>query len=105
MLKVKIPKFYKVKEGQSLDEIAETFNVSAYKLAKINALKGEVVKGQILEIPKERGNRYTVKEGDSKTLLCGSEENFERWNGTDVFYIGMRVIIGVHKNEGETNTI
>ena len=67
--------------------------MSAFLLAKVNALYEEVVEGQILDIPNERGNAYTVREGDTKTLLCGSEEGYERKNGTGVFYIGMRVVL------------
>ncbi len=97
MLKVRIPNYYKVQDGQTLKEISCAFGVSAYKIAQINELKEDIYAGQILKIPLERGNLYTVKEGDSKTLLCGSEENYENWNGTKVFYIGMQVVIGVHK--------
>ena len=84
---------YKVKDGQTLKEIAEYFSVSLFLLAKINGLTAEPKKGQVLRIPKERGNAYTVREGDTKALLCGSEENYLKRNGTDVFYIGMRVIL------------
>ena len=77
--------------------IAETFCVSERKLAKINGVRQPVYCGQILKIPEEQGNRYTVQAGDTKELLCGTKENFEEWNGTDVFYIGMQVIIGGNK--------
>ena len=93
MLKSVQTQYYKVKEGQHLKEIAEYFSVSPYLLAKINALKEEPSSGQILKIPVQKGNLYTVKEGDSKALLCGSVEAFEKKNGTDVFYIGMRVVL------------
>ena len=93
MLKTVQVQYYKVKEGQSVRQIAEYFSVSPYLLAKINGLKEEPSSGCILKIPNERGNLYTVKEGDSKALLCGSEEAFEKKNGTDVFYIGMRVVL------------
>lgn len=93
MLKVRVPKYYKVKEGQSLREIAETFCVAERLLAKENGLTKQPFAGQVLKIPLERGNVYTAREGDSKALLCGSEENFVRKNGTDVLYLGMRVIL------------
>ena len=76
-----------------MDEVAEYFSVSAFLLAKINGLEDEPFTGQILEIPEEKGDAYTVREGDTKALLCGGEENYFRKNGTDVFYIGMRVIL------------
>lgn len=83
--------FYQVKKGQSLKEIAEYFSVSEWLLARENGLSAPPHTGQILRVPKERGNAYVVQEGDTKELLCGGEENFYRKNGTDVFYIGMRV--------------
>ena len=67
--------------------------MSEWLLVKENGLTAPPKAGQILLIPKETGNRYIVREGDTKELLCGSEENYSRKNGTDVFYIGMRVII------------
>ena len=84
---------YKVKDGQTLRDIAEYFSVSEFLLAKTNGLQEEPKKGRVLLIPKERGNAYTVRERDSKELLCGSTENYRMKNGTDAFYIGMRVIL------------
>jgi len=86
-------KYYRVKEGQTLREIAEAFSVSEWKLAKENGLKTEPYIGQCLRIPTQRGNAYIVQEGDTKELLSGSAENYENVNGTEIFYIGMRVII------------
>ena len=93
MLKTVQVQYYKVKTGQKLKEIAAYFSVSPYLLAKINGLQQEPTLGQVLKIPDERGNYYTVKEGDSKVFLCGNEENYFKKNGTDVFYIGMRVVL------------
>ena len=76
-----------------MKEIAAAFCVSEFLLAKCNGLKEPPYVGQILLIPDERGNAYTVKQGDTKALLCGSVENFERKNGTDILYLGMRVIL------------
>ena len=93
MLKIEDRQYYIVREGQTLREIADYFSVSEFLLAKENALCAPVWGGQILQIPKERGNVYFVQEGDTKTLLCGSEEGYLKGNGTSVFYIGMRVIL------------
>ncbi len=93
MLKTERYDFYKVKRGQTLFEVAEYFSVSEWLLAKENGLTAPIFCGQILKIPQERGDRYVVKAGDTKELLCGSAENYARKNGTDVFYIGMRVIL------------
>lgn len=93
MLKTERVQFYKVKEGQSIEEIAEYFSVSAYLLSSLNGLSAPPSAGRILQIPKERGNAYYVREGDTKALLCGSDENYFLRNGTTAFYIGMRVIL------------
>ena len=85
--------FYQVKRGQTLQEIAEYFSVSERLIVKANGLSVPPYAGQILYIPKARGNAYTVQAGDTKALLCGSEENYEKKNGTDIFYIGMQVRI------------
>ncbi len=74
-------------------QIAAYFSLSPYLLAKENGLTEEPRAGEILRIPDAVGNAYTVQAGDTKALLCGSEENYERLNGTSVFYVGMRVRI------------
>ncbi len=93
MLKTQRQQFYQVKKGQSLEEIAKYFSVSEWLIVKENGLTVPIFVGQILKIPSERGDRYEVRAGDTKELLCGSAENYAKKNGTDVFYIGMRVII------------
>ena len=93
MLRSVWQKYYKVKEGQTLRAIAEAFCVSEFLLVKINGLQAQPLAGQVLEIPASRGNAYTVKQGDTKTLLCGGEEQFAYKNGTDILYLGMRVIL------------
>lgn len=93
MLKLSQPQYYKVKQGQSLEQIASAFSVSKYLLAKENGLTQAPHAGQILKIPVEKGNLYVVQAGDSKELLCGSEENYRAKNGTDVFYVGMETRI------------
>ena len=93
MLQLKRTKFYTVKSGQSVEEIAAAFSVSRYLLVQKNGLTEQPFAGQVLLIPDEVGNEYTVRAGDTKALLCGSEEKYEKKNGTKVFYIGMRVRI------------
>lgn len=93
MLQVRIGKWYQVKEGQTLRAIADAFCVSERLLVQINSLTRPPQAGALLRIPKERGNIYTARPKDTKALLCGSEENYRRKNGTDILYIGMRVIL------------
>lgn len=90
MLKKERRGWYQVKTGQSLKQIAEYFSVSAWALARENGLKEEVYAGQILCIPPTEGNAYTIREGDDKSLLCGSEEEYNRKNG-GAFYLGRRI--------------
>ncbi len=76
-----------------MEQIAAYFSVSPYLLARENGLQAPPYAGQILRVPDEKGNAYTVREGDTKALLCGSEERYFSLNGTEVFYVGMKVII------------
>lgn len=78
--------YYRVKRGQRLGEIAKAFSLPPRYLAQENGLKEEVEEGQILFIPSERRNLYVVHGGESKTALCGSEENFELRNRTKCLY-------------------
>ena len=41
-------------------------------------MKTEPYIGQCLRIPTQRGNAYIVQEGDTKELLSGSAENYEK---------------------------
>ena len=91
MLKIKCVKFYKVKGGQTIEEIAAAFSVSAWLLVKENHLTTQPYAGQILAIPSQTGDLYTVQAGDDKALLCGSEKAYSERNGTKVFYPGMCV--------------
>ena len=93
MLKTEIPKFYKVKKGQTLSAIARAFSTTESLLVRENGLSAPIFEGQILKIPCVRGNFYVAKAGESKALLCGSEENFEKRNGTTVLFPGMRVML------------
>lgn len=93
MLKLETVEYYKIKDGQTLSEIAVAFSVAERLLIKENGLTEAPKTGVILKIPHERGNEYTVRAGDTKTLLCGSAENYAKKNGTDIFYIGMKVRI------------
>ena len=93
MLKAVNCKYYKVKEGQTIESIAAFFCVTPWLLVRENGLQQEPYAGQILRIPSMQGNAYTVREGDTKALLCGSEQRFEVLNGTSVFYVGMSVRI------------
>ena len=93
MLIAMIPQFYKVKRGQTVKSIAEAFSLPECAIIGFTDLKKEVWEGQILHIPALRGNLYTVRAGDSKELLSGSRENFERRNLTSLLYPGMKVLL------------
>ncbi|MBQ2741082.1 MAG: LysM peptidoglycan-binding domain-containing protein [Clostridia bacterium] len=90
MLKLLERKWYQVKRGQTLQEIAAGLNTTAYALAAENNLKEEVREGQLLRVPQARP-LYTVQAGDNKALLCGSDQAYRERNGTQAFYPGMRV--------------
>ena len=86
-------RLYRVKRGQTLGCVASAFGLTPRILAAENDLSEELFEGQLLVIPEAEGNLYTVRGGESKTLLCGSKENFERKNRTSLLYIGQQVLI------------
>lgn len=93
MLTTVIPRFYKVRSGQTLRSVAEAFGLTECLLIAENALTEEIFEGQILRIPDARGNVYIARAGDTKRLLSGSEENYEKKNRTALLYPGMKVLL------------
>ena len=89
---LRIPKFYKVKRGQTLERVASVFQVSPALLARENGVEGELLGGEVLCLP-AGGNLYTVQGGESKTLLCGSRQRYYELNGTDAFYPGQKIVL------------
>ena len=85
-LELSFVKYYRVKRGQKIADIARTFLMPPRVLAAFNDLSEEPQEGQILEIPEGEGNLYLVRGGESKSLLCGSPEAFEKKNRTALFY-------------------
>ncbi len=83
--------YYRLKKGQSLADVAKVYGVPPRVLAALNGLKEEPQEGRVLEIPAERRNLYTVRGGESKAMLCGSDKNFEERNKTKLLYIGQTV--------------
>ncbi len=92
MLRIEKVKFHKVVAGQTAREIAAAYRVGLFALVQENELTEEVKEGQVLRLPKERGNSYVVQTGDSKKLLCGEQERYEKRNGKHL-YPGMQVIL------------
>ena len=93
MLKTEIPRYYIVKPSQTVEQIARAFSLPPSLIVSCNGLKEQPHVGQILRIPKARGNLYTVRLGDTKELLSGSKEAFEKKNGTHLLYPGQRVFL------------
>ena len=92
-LRIEKVEYHRVEKGQTLKEIATAFSVSERAIVAENGLTCAPKFGQIIKIPDKKGNAYTVKIGEDKTLLCGSEESYEKKNGTKILYPGMRVIL------------
>ncbi len=86
-------KFFRVKRGQTLREIAAAFSVPPRLLASANQLSGPPQEGQVLIIPGQKGNLYRVRGGESKSSLCGSPERFEQRNATRCLYPGQIVLL------------
>ena len=92
-LLLKESEFYRVKRGQTLKDVAKAFSCPERLLASLNNLTEEVTEGEILLIPDTEGNLYTVRGGESKTLLSGSGEQFFEKNRTNCLYPTQKVLI------------
>ena len=87
-----IPKLYKVKRGQTIKMLASELSTTAYAIVGENHLIEELFEGQLIVLPRQ-GALYTVQAGDTKSLLCGSDEEYARKNRTQIFYPGMRALL------------
>ena len=93
MLTLQRAQFYKVKQGQTLQQIAQAFGLPVTLIIQANALTAPVYGGQILFLPNVTGNLYTVQAGDYKDLLSGNAEHYCRRNGTDILYPTLRIFL------------
>ena len=84
---------YRVKKGQTLQDVATAFSRPARLIAAFNNLTEEVREGEIIFIPETEGNLYTVRGGENKTLLCGSQEAFQKKNGTNCLYPTQKILL------------
>ncbi len=87
-----VPEYYRVKRGQTLCGVAQTFGLPPRTLARENGLTEELFAGQVIRIPPKTGDLYVVRGGESKTLLSGSPQKFEEKNGKHL-YIGQSVLL------------
>ena len=92
-LSLVVPKYYRVKQGQTIASVSAAFSLPPALLVRENALKEELYAGQVISIPVREGDLYVVRGGESKTLLCGSPERFEEKNGSCRLYVGARVLL------------
>ncbi len=93
MLKVLRRRYYRVKKGENAENVCREFSVPPCLFTAENGLEEGVGEGQIVLIPENKYHLYTVRGGDSKAALCGSEERYEAINGTSAFYVGMKIFI------------
>lgn len=93
MLKICRPSYYVVKKGQTVKSVCAAFGVPPMLFKAENCLKKELFCGQIVKIPRVDGNVYTAQAGDSKALLCGSNENYEQKNKAKLLYPGLTVLL------------
>ena len=70
--------YYRVKRGQTLALIAETFRIPVSVLVKENALEKEVEEGQVLSIPASRFHLYRVREQNAAVRIGGAVSGAER---------------------------
>lgn len=93
MLKTERLTYYRIKKGDDINSVAERFFLPPFLLAHVNGLEEEPRAGQVIIIPPADHNLYTVRGGDGKESLCGSDKKYEELNGTAAFFIGMKIFI------------
>ena len=86
------PERYRVRRGQTLEQIAEVFGTTPRLLAACNHLTAPPEEGELLILP-PAGNRYAVRGGESKSLLCGSPAAFCARNATQALSPGQIVVL------------
>ncbi len=86
------PALHRVRRGQTLAVISRTFGVPPRLLAAVNGLCAEPPAGTLLLIP-PACNVYRVRGGETRALLCGSDEAFAQKNGTRCLYPGQIVAL------------
>lgn len=91
MIKLEEKKLHTVRVGQTLRSIARVYQIPESVLVSENGLNAEPYVGQVLILPKKRGDYYTAQAGDDCKLLCGSKENYKKKNGTEILYPQMKV--------------
>lgn len=62
---------YSIQEGDSLDSIAQKFNLTRETIISVNQIKNtsSLFSGSTLQIPDRNGTMYTVKEGDTLSSI------------------------------------
>ena len=85
--------FYRVKRGQTLRDIATAFACPERLIAGVNKLTEDVCEGDVLLLPEVEGNLYTVRGGESKRLLSGSEARCFEKNLTRCLYPTQKILL------------
>ena len=86
------PRLYRVRRHDTLEGIARAFSLPPRVLAAKNHLTHEPEEGRVLVLP-DGGDLYFVRGGETKTLLSGSEQNFEEKNCTKLLYPTQQVLL------------
>lgn len=94
---------HSVKEGETLDSIAQSYGISIESIISVNGIKNlaSVKPGVVLRIPTTDGQLYTVQEGDSLSIITNRFNPGLGWktlqeiNGleSEVIYPGQKLFI------------
>lgn len=105
---------YRVRAGDSLSEIAHTFDIDLDTLISFNGIRdvGDLREGVELSIPNASGLSYVVRQGDTLTGIAGRHgvraDALRAWNdlGSAAVAAGQRLFIpGVPLPEQERNAV
>ncbi|MBE7086874.1 MAG: LysM peptidoglycan-binding domain-containing protein [Clostridiales bacterium] len=89
--------FYRVQRGETLFDITNRFNLPITVIIKLNGLKEEVQKGDLLYIEEKDAPLYVVKPTDridELAKICNkTKDEILEENGLPFLYVGAKIYL------------
>lgn len=89
--------FYRVGQGETVLSLSQKFSIPVCILIKDNALKEEILAGDLLLIKQEQGKTYMVKPTDTLESVCNkfciNENELLEKNGVSYIFYGLNLKI------------
>ena len=89
--------FYRVVQGETILSVSQKFSIPVCVLINDNALKEEILAGDLLLIKQEQGKTYMVKPTDTLESVCRkfcvNEKELLEKNGVSYIFYGLNLKI------------